>query len=87
MVFIREDEQLRFNASQSGCIESSHSLVCVDAIVLLSMNAEDGGVPFVNEFMWGVLVSLTGILAQILIPVGIFILPVREPHLFRVCVH
>ena len=54
MVFVRIDKQFGRNATHHGCIEGGHCLVGKNAEVLLSVDAEDRGVPFVDEEMRGV---------------------------------
>ena len=46
VIFIGEDEQLGRNATQLGSIECTHTLRGKDAEVFLTMNAEDGSIPF-----------------------------------------
>ena len=38
-------------AAQTGCVESSHALVGIDAVVQFAVYAEDGRVPLVYEAM------------------------------------
>ena len=87
VVFVGEDEQLGFDATQTGGVEGSHALVGVDAVVLLAVDAEDGGVPLVDEAMRRVVICPLGILRLVLVPIGIIVFPVGEPHLFRVSIH
>ena len=54
VVFVRIDKQFGRNATHHGCIEGGQCLVGKDAEVLLSVDAEDRGVPFVDEEMRGV---------------------------------
>ena len=68
-------------------IESTETLIGIDAVVLLTVDAEDRSVPFVNKAVWGVLVSLLCTCRSILVPIGIIVFPVREPCLFGVGVH
>ena len=87
MILVREDEKFGWYASHACGIESTETLIGIDAIVLLTVDAEDRSVPFVNKAMWGVLVCLLCTCRSILVPVGIIVLPVREPGLLGVGVH
>ena len=87
VVLIGEDEQLGLYAFHSGGIEGTHALGGIDAVVFLSMDAEDGGVPVVNEPVRRVGISLTGICRLVLVPISIVILPVAEPVFFSLGVH
>ena len=49
MVLVGEDEQFGGDATHFGGIEGGHGLVGKDAVVLLSVDAEDGRVPLVYE--------------------------------------
>ena len=48
VVLIWEDKQLCGQSFHAGSIEGSHALGVVDTVVLLTMDAEDGGVPVLN---------------------------------------
>ena len=87
MVLVGEDEKFGGDATQACSVEGSHALVGIDAIVQFAVYAEDGGVPLVDEAMRGVLVGLAGVGRLVLSPVGVFILPVGEPHLLGVGIH
>ena len=87
MVLVGEDEQLGRDATQACGIECSHALVGIDAIVQLSVDAEDGGVPLIDETVGRVLIGLAGVRRLILVPIGIVVLPVREEHLLGVGIH
>ena len=76
MILVREDEEFGRDASHACCIECSETLICIDAVVLLTVDAEDRSVPFVNETVWGVLVCLLCTCRSVLVPIGIIILPV-----------
>ena len=73
MVLVREDEELGRDATHAGGIEGTHALVGVDAIVLLAVDAEDRGVPLVDELVGAVLVSLLGVGSLVLVPVSVII--------------
>ena len=51
VVLVREDEQFCLDAFHTGGIEGRHTLRGIDAVVLFTMDAEDGGVPFVDKQM------------------------------------
>ena len=87
VVLIRIDEEFGWNTAHAGCIEGTHALVGVDAVVLLAMDAEDRSIPLIYKLMRTVLVSLLGVGTLILVPVSIFILPVAEPSLLGIGVH
>ena len=87
MVLVGEDEQLGFYASHTGCIKGAHALSGVDAVVLLAMNTEDGGIPLIYEAVGAVLVSSLSTCCLVFVPVSIIVLPVREPVLFCLGVH
>ena len=61
VVLVGEDEQLCLNTLHAGCIECRHALGGIDAIVFFTVYTQDGSVPFVDEFVRTVLVSLLGI--------------------------
>ena len=87
MVLVGEDEKLCLDALHACCIEGRHSLCGVDAVVLLSVDAEYRGVPLVDETMWRVLVGLTCIVCLVLVPVSVVVFPVGEPILLGLGVH
>ena len=87
MVLIWIDKKLGWNATHASGIEGAHTLVGIDAIVHLAMDAEDWSIPLIYKLVRTVLVSLLGVGTLILVPVSIIILPVREPSLLGICVH
>ena len=87
VVLVWEDEEFGRDATQASCIEGSHALVGIDAVVFLAMDAEDRSVPLVNKLVRTVLVSLLGIGGLVLVPICVIILPVGEPSLLGVGVH
>ena len=51
VVLVWEDKKFGRDATQASCIEGSHALVVVDAIVEFAVDTEYRGVPFVDELM------------------------------------
>ena len=87
MVLIGEDEELGGYATHACGVECSEALVGVYAVVFLAVYAEDGRVPLVDEAVRRVLICALGVVCLVAVPVGILILPVREPSLLCVGVH
>ena len=87
MVFIREDEELGGYAAHACCVESAESLVGIDAVVHLAVDAEYWSVPLVYKLVRRVLVGAACTVGHVFVPVSVFILPVGEPSLLGVGVH
>ena len=87
MVLVREDEQLSRDAFHASSIEGRHALCGIDAIVLLAVDDKDRCVPLVHKAMGRVLVGLLGTCCLVFVPVGIVVLPVREPVFLSLSVH
>ena len=87
VVLVREEQQFCRDSLHAGCIEGTHSLIGIDAVVLLAVDTKDWGIPVVNSFMWAVSISLACSIGLVLLPLSIIILPVREPSLLSIGVH
>ena len=87
MVLVGIDEKFGGDALHAGGIEGSHTLVVVDAVVHLAMDAEDGGVPFIHKAVGRLGVGLAGVGSLVFVPEGIVVFPVAEPSLLGVGVH
>ena len=87
MVLVGVEEKFGFDATHTGCVESAHALCCIDAVVLLAVDAEDGGIPFVDEAVWRVVVGALGVGRLVAVPKGVVVLPVGEPVLLGLGVH
>ena len=87
MVLIREDEQLCRNTLHASDIEGRHALSGIDAIILLTMDAEDRGIPLFNHLMWRIMVCLLGVGQLRTMPVCLVVLPIGEPVLFCLSIH
>ena len=51
MVLIGEDEQFGGYAFHACCIEGAHALGIVDAVVFLTVDAEDRCIPVIDKLM------------------------------------
>ena len=87
VVLIWEDKELSRYATHARGVECSKALVCVDAIVLLTMYAEDRRVPLIHKAVRTVLVCALRGFRRVLVPISVVILPVAEPSLLRVLVN
>ena len=87
MVLIGEEEQLCRYAAHTGCIEGTHALVGIDAVVLLAVDAEYRRVPLADVQVRTVGIGAPGSFRLVLVPVSIVILPVAEPRLLGIGVH
>ena len=53
VVLIREDEELGWDATHTSGIEGTHTLIGIDAIVFLAVDAEDRGIPLIYKLEIG----------------------------------
>ena len=51
VVLVGEDEKFGWDAAQTCCVECTEALVGVDAVVHLTVDAEDRCIPLVDELM------------------------------------
>ena len=87
MVLIWIDKQFCWYATQACCIKGSKTLVCIDTVVHLAVYAKDRCIPLVYKFVWRVRIGALGTVGLYILPIGVVILPVREPCLLRICIH
>ena len=80
VVFIREIEKLGWYISHLGGVKCAHGLGNCDAVIVLAMDNEYWGIPFIHKLVWAVgITSLRHLV--VLIPERASQVPVHEPHL------
>ena len=51
VILVGKDKKFGWNATKTCCVKCPETLVGIDAVVLLAVDAEDGSVPLVYKLM------------------------------------